>query len=178
MADIRRLTDMEAAFDFYHTYSVASPREERPADGYPPALGLMPVSRGTIDYWFAGDDRITFGAYEGDRLVGIASGNIAPARKAGYLSYLCVAPDRRHRGIATALCDRLEDNHFIGVENVAAGHFREKFADCGFSAPRHTDENDIMCFLLDLACNTLDLAVVDAFVQKKLASAFGLRDQH
>ena len=77
MADIRRLTDMEAAFDFYHAYSVAFPQNERSTDGYPSALGLMPVSRGTVEYWFGGDDRITFGAYAGDRLVGIASGNIS-----------------------------------------------------------------------------------------------------
>lgn len=114
MLDIRQLTDMEAAFDFYHTYSVAATAEVSPLwrdkrDGYPPALGLMPVSRGTVEYWFGGEDRVTFGAYEGDRLVGIASGNVAPARKAGYLSYLCVAPDCRRRGIATALCDRLEE---------------------------------------------------------------------
>jgi hypothetical protein len=98
MYEIRKLTDMEAAFDFYHTYSVTSPQAERPTDGYPSALGLMPVSRGTIDYWFAGQERITFGAYAGDRLVGIASGNISSARKAGYLSYVCVSPDCRRQG--------------------------------------------------------------------------------
>ena len=108
MADIRRLTDMEAAFDFYHTYSVAFPQNERPTDGYPSALGLMPVSRGTVEYWFGGDDRITFGAYAGDRLVGIASGNISSARKAGYLSYVCVSPDCRRQGLGTALMDALE----------------------------------------------------------------------
>lgn len=114
MLDIRQLTDMEAAFDFYHTYSVAATAEVSPLwrdkrDGYPPALGLMPVSRGTVEYWFGGEDRVTFGAYEGDRLIGIASGNVSSARKAGYLSYLCVVPDCRRRGIATALCDRLEE---------------------------------------------------------------------
>ncbi len=108
MLDIRILTDMEAAFDFYHAYSVALPDGGRETDGYPSALGLMPVGRGTIDFWFAGDDRITFGAYEDDRLVGIASGSISPERRAGYLSYLCVAPDCRRRGLATALCDALE----------------------------------------------------------------------
>lgn len=108
MLDIRALTDMEAAFDFYHAWSVAHPCEGTETDGYPPALGLMPVSRETIGYWFAGSDRVTLGAYEGDRLVGIASGYVSPERKVGYLSYLCVAPDRRRRGLGTALCDRLE----------------------------------------------------------------------
>ena len=108
MSDIRVLTDMKAAYDFYHTYSAASPCGERPTDGYPPALGLMPVSQGTVDYWFAGDDRVTFGAYEGERLVGMASGCVSASRKAGYLSYICVAPDYRRRGIATVLMDELE----------------------------------------------------------------------
>ncbi len=110
MYDIRTLTDMGAAFDFYHTYSVAQPSEKRDSCGYPSALWLMPVERGTIDYWFAGDDRITFGAYAGDRLVGIASGCVSAARKAGYLSYLCVAPDCRRQGLATALMDELEES--------------------------------------------------------------------
>lgn len=108
MYDIRILTDMEAAFDFYHAYSVALPDGDRATDGYPSSLGLMPVSQGTIDDWFAGDDRITFGAYKGNRLVGIASGSISSERRVGYLSYLCVAPDCRRMGLATALCDALE----------------------------------------------------------------------
>lgn len=109
MLDIRRLTDMGAAFDFYHAYSVAISRKGNITDGYPPALGLMPVERGTMDFWFAGEGRVTLGVFEGDRLVGIASGCVSSERKAGYLSYLCVAPDRRRRGIATGLCDRLEE---------------------------------------------------------------------
>lgn len=113
MYDIRTLTDMGAAYDFYHTYSVASTAEISPlwreeTDAYPPALGLMPVERGTIDFWFAGEDRVTLGAYHGDRLVGIASGSVVAERKAGFLSYLCVAPDCRRKGLATRLCDALE----------------------------------------------------------------------
>ena len=108
MYEIRPLTNMESAFAFYHTYSVLSPQDGKPSDGYPSALGLMPVEQGTIRYWFAGDDRITLGAFEGDRLVGIASGCVSAARKAGYLSYLCVAPDCRRQGLGTALMDALE----------------------------------------------------------------------
>ena len=99
---------MEAAFAFYHTHSVVLPDGDKPADGYPPALGLMPVDRETIRFWFEGDDRITFGAYEGDRLVGVASGSISRERKAGFLSYICVSPDCRRKGLATALMEELE----------------------------------------------------------------------
>ena len=108
MYEIRVLTDMGAAFDFYHRYSVAFPVEADLTNAYPPALGLMPVERGTVDFWFTGEDRITFGAFVGDRLVGIASGAVSVERKAGFLSYVCVAPDCRREGVATALCDALE----------------------------------------------------------------------
>ena len=108
MFEIRKLTDMEAAFDFYHRYSVAPPHEGKEQDGYPAPLGLMPVGEGTIRYWFAGETRVTLGAFEGDRLVGMASGTVSPERRVGYLSYLCVAPDCRRKGLATALMDALE----------------------------------------------------------------------
>ncbi len=113
MYDIRLLSDMDAAFDFYHTYSVTSAselsasRQER-TSAYPPSLGLMPVSRETILAWFTGEDRVAFGAYAHGRLVGIAAGSVVAERKAGFLSYVCVAPDCRHAGLATNLCDALE----------------------------------------------------------------------
>ena len=109
MFEIRKLTDMEVAFDFYHRYSVAPPHEGKEQDGYPTALGLMPVGEGTIRYWFAGETRVTLGAFEGDRLVGMASGTVSPERRVGYLSYLCVAPDCRRKGLATALMEELEE---------------------------------------------------------------------
>ena len=108
MFEIRTLTDMEAAFAFYHAHSVGNSEGERATDGYPAPLSLMPVDREVIRYWFAGESRITLGAYEGDRLAGIASGCISAERKAGYLSYLCVEPDSRRQGLATALMDALE----------------------------------------------------------------------
>ena len=113
MYDIRILTDMEAAYDFYHTYSAATLDEMRGQvellpGGMPPALKLMPVDRETVEFWFLGDDRITFGAFAGDKLVGIASGSVSPERKAGFLSYICVAHDHRRLGLATDLCDALE----------------------------------------------------------------------
>lgn len=108
MFDIRTLTDMEAAYDFYHAYSVALPDGNRGTDGYPSASGLMPVERETVAYWFFGSDRVTLGAFAGGRLVGVASGVIVPERGVGYLSYLCVSPDLRRRGVATALMDELE----------------------------------------------------------------------
>ena len=109
MFEIRKLTDMEVAFDFYHRYSVAPPHEGREQDGYPASLGLMPVGEGTIRYWFAGETRVTLGAFEGDSLVGMASGTVSPERRVGYLSYLCVAPDCRRKGLATALMEKLEE---------------------------------------------------------------------
>ena len=114
MYDIRILTDMDAAYEFYHTYSAATPDEIRDQSellpgGMPPALRLMPVSQGTIDYWFAGETRMTLGAFFGDKLVGIASGSVSSERKVGYLSYICVAHDHRRLGLATDLCDRLEE---------------------------------------------------------------------
>ncbi len=108
MYDIRPLTDMDAAFDFYHANSAAASERGSAADGYPPALRLMPVAKETIRFWFVGADRVAFGAYDGDRLVGIAAGTASSERKAGYLSYVCVTPAYRRRGIATVLCDRLE----------------------------------------------------------------------
>ena len=88
MYEIRVLTDMGSASDFYSRFSVASTAEissiwRDKTDGYPPALGLMPVERGTVDVWFSGDDRVTLGAYEGGRLVGIASGSVVASRQAG-----------------------------------------------------------------------------------------------
>lgn len=114
MYDIRILSDMDAAFAFYHTYSAATPEEiaasrNAVTDGYPPALRLMPVERETVEFWFAGDHRISFGAFAGDRLVGIASGSVSSERKAGFLSYVCVAPECRRSGLATRLCDALEE---------------------------------------------------------------------
>ena len=114
MYKIRGLTDMTQAYEFYHAHSVAALSEnsdlrQDKADAYPPALGLMPVAQETIYAWFAGDDRVTLGAYDGDRLVGIASGSISAQRRTGFLSYVCIAPDCRRRGLATALMDGLEE---------------------------------------------------------------------
>lgn len=104
MYDVRPLTDMSAAYDFYRQYSVYT--ADRPsADG---DLGLMPVSPERIHFWFAGEGRVTLGAYAGERLVGVASGLASEDRRVGYLSYVCVAPDCRRRGIATRLLDELE----------------------------------------------------------------------
>lgn len=113
MYDVRVLTDMDAAYAFYHAYSTADASAieagevERKAD-HTPALILMPVSRETVDFWFCGDDRITYGAYDGDTLVGMASGTVCASRRTGFLSYVCVAPAHRRRGLATALSDALE----------------------------------------------------------------------
>lgn len=105
MIKIRPLTDIRTAFDFYHTHSVRACSE---GDGLSP-LGLMPVSVGTIAQWFFGEGRVTLGAYDGEALVGLVSGHSSSFRRAGFLSYLCVAPSHGHRGIATRLCRLLEE---------------------------------------------------------------------
>ena len=108
MLRVIRLTDMVAAWGFYMEQSAGISTKEAGKDGMPTPLSLMPVTQGTIDYWFGGNECATFGAYAGDRLVGIASGNVSSARKAGYLSYICVSPDCRRQGLGTALMDALE----------------------------------------------------------------------
>lgn len=100
MYEIRRAVDAEAAYTFYHAYNV-----EHPAEG---ELTLMSVSREQIASWFCGEGRITLGAYDGDRLIGLASGLVSVERRTGFLSYLCVAPDQRRRGIGTRLLAELE----------------------------------------------------------------------
>ncbi len=118
MYRIESLSDMNVAYAFYHAHRAepALPGSIRPA------LTLMPVSRETIAYWFAGDDRITLGAFAGDRLVGLASGVVAAARGSGFLSYLCVDPAHRRAGLATRLLDELEARLMDaeGVEKLEA----------------------------------------------------------
>ncbi len=121
MLTVRFLTDMGAAHAFYQTHSAAFRPTVGPTDTQTP-LRLMPVSEKTVADWFAGDDRITLGAYDGDRLVGIASGTIASERKTGFLSYVAVAPDYRRGGLASKLCDELESRMMDapGVEKLEA----------------------------------------------------------
>lgn len=112
MHEIRMLTDMDAAFEFYGTNRAAH-SEHLPADateGEDPALRLMAVSRETLAAWMtsAGGDRFALGAYDGDRLVGVAAGALDEVRRVGYLSYLCVSPDHRRQGIGNRLCEALE----------------------------------------------------------------------
>ncbi len=102
---IRTVTDPTAAHTFYHDAltPVGTPQKE----GTPP-LSLMPVSRETVSRWFFGEDRITLGAFDGDRLVGLASGVADSVRGSGFLSYLHIHPEHRRAGSATRLCDELE----------------------------------------------------------------------
>ena len=71
-------------------------------------LCLRPITETTAAWWFFGQERATFAAMEGGRVVGLVSGVYMPERKTGYLSYLCVAPEHRGQGIAKALMDKLE----------------------------------------------------------------------
>ena len=71
-------------------------------------LCLRPINEATAAWWFFGENRVTLAAMDGDMMLGLASGVYLPERKTGYLSYLCVSPDARGQGIATALSDALE----------------------------------------------------------------------
>ncbi len=114
MYTIRHLSDRAAAHDFYHAHRTVG------SDTAP--LTLMEVSPATTDHWLFGDDRITLGAYDGDRLVGLASGVVAAARGTGFLSYLMVSPDHRRAGLGTRLFDELESRLRVadGVEKLEA----------------------------------------------------------
>ncbi len=120
MVRIEPVTDVREAYEFYHE-ALIPPHTASEADAQAP-LSLMPVSRETVAYWFFGGDRVTLGAYDGDRLIGLASGVAHSARGSGFLSYLCVRPEYRRMGVATRLCDELEARlmSWDGVEKLEA----------------------------------------------------------
>ncbi len=93
---LRPISDVSEAHAFYEAHREAG------------ELRLLSVGEECVRFWIEGDERISIGAYAGDRLVGMALGAIGAARGAGFLSYLCVTPDCRYRGIGTQLCDALE----------------------------------------------------------------------
>lgn len=102
---------LAVAHRLYHTACTApdgiAPTISR---GYAQAsLCLEPVSREVSDGWFAGAERHTVAAWDGSRLVGIASGAEDASRACGYLSFLCVEPDYRRCGIGAHLLEQLED---------------------------------------------------------------------
>ncbi len=115
MYHIEPLTDMGLAHAFYDAH-----RTDPSASAV--SLTLMPVSAETVAYWFAGDDRITLGGFDGDRLVALASGVVAAARGTGFLSYICVDPAHRRARLGTRLCDELEARLLAaeGVEKLEA----------------------------------------------------------
>ena len=109
--DIRIGTDertLAAAHTFYHRYSTKG-KALTPGSDVQDELRLMPVGRAVTDGWFSGDDRVTVTAWEGDELIGLASGVCHASGACGYLSYICVAPAYRRRGVATQLVSRVLD---------------------------------------------------------------------
>ncbi len=106
MYRIDTVTDLSAAYELYHEALI--PLGVYPFGDLQPSLSLMPVSLKTVEGWFAGEDRVTLGAYDGQRLVGLASGVIAAGRGSGFLSYLFIRREYRRAGLATRLCDALE----------------------------------------------------------------------
>ncbi len=96
MCILRPLTNVSEAHAFYESHRTAG------------ELALLPVTEERVRFWMNGDERVALGAYDGDKLIGMALGAIGSARGAGFLSYLCVTPSRRREGAGTKLCDALE----------------------------------------------------------------------
>lgn len=90
--------DIQAVTDFYN----------RMRNTFKGGLILRPIHTDTAAYWLIGDNRVTLVAMEGESMIGLASGVYLNERKTGYLSYLCVVPEMRGQGIATALLKDLE----------------------------------------------------------------------
>ncbi len=90
--------DTKIVTDFYN-------RMRNTSEG---GLCLRPITEETAAWWFQGENRVTFAAWEGENIVGLASGVYLSERKTGYLSYLCIEPEARGQGIAAALMNRLE----------------------------------------------------------------------
>ena len=95
---ITRQFDIQAVTDFYN----------RMRNTFKGGLILRPIHTDTAAYWLIGDNRVTLAAMEGESMIGLASGVYLNERKTGYLSYLCVVPEMRGQGIATALLKDLE----------------------------------------------------------------------
>lgn len=95
---ITRQFDIQAVTDFYN----------RMRNTFKGGLILRPIHTDTAAYWLIGDNRVTLVAMEGESMIGLASGVYLNERKTGYLSYLCVVPEMRGQGIATALLKDLE----------------------------------------------------------------------
>ncbi len=119
---IRELHDMDLAYHFYRSYSVMSRSHYEEEDEYDiqETLRLRPVSRDTVAEWFSGEDRVTVGYFEGDSLIGMASGVAAPERKTAFLSYIAVMPVFRCMSYGTAVCNALEERlmNTPGVEKL------------------------------------------------------------
>lgn len=97
------------AHRLYHAVCTTKNGGAVPPCGYTqPQLYLQPVSRDVSDGWFAGTGRHTVTAWDGDRLVGLASGTEDASRACGYLSFLCVEPGYRQQGIGSFLLEQLE----------------------------------------------------------------------
>ncbi len=102
---------LTGAHRLYHTVCAApDDNTATPQCGYAqPRLRLQSASREISDRWFAGAGQHTVTAWDGDRLVGIASGTEGISRACGYLSFLCVQPGYRRRGIGAHLLELLEN---------------------------------------------------------------------
>lgn len=73
-----------------------------------PEIFYKELSRERTAELFCGDGNRTVCAYDGDKLIGFASGNADEGRSVGYISYVGVLPEYRRRGIGRKLLDTLE----------------------------------------------------------------------
>ncbi len=101
------VVDLSPVYDLYGDALV--PLGVYPFGDAQPTLSLMPVSPETVTRWFSGENRVTLGIYEGNRLVGMASGVADVTRGTGFLSYIFIRHAYRRAGLATRLCDGLEE---------------------------------------------------------------------
>ncbi len=107
MYRILPLYDMDLAHAFYHN-TLTAIVDGSSASDIQTQLSLMPVSRATIADWFRGAGRMTLGAFDGTRMVGLISGVVSEECRVGYLSYISVLPSHRREGLGSRLCDELE----------------------------------------------------------------------
>lgn len=86
------------------------------------SLRLMQPPQADMAVWFFGAGRHTVAAWDGERLVGLATGVEGLERRCGYLSFLCVHPDHRRCGIGSQLLARLETSlsAVAGIEKLEA----------------------------------------------------------
>lgn len=115
-----------AALTAVHEFYMSLCAPVAPGDS---ALRLIPLECAEIDSWSAGPGRYIVTAWDGTRPAGVALGAEGLERECGYLTFLCVHPAYRRRGIGNELVARLE-HIFAAVPGI-------RRAEAIFHAPVH-----------------------------------------